>query len=506
DTRRLAIGARTLIAAARRVWQPSDAALAAAFHATGDLGEALGRLVCEPRDLGLFAETLTPSALAAILHELASASGKAAGRRREAACERIFRACRDPREVAYAAKILLGELRIGLREGLVLEAIASAFAATPADVRRAAMGAGDVGEVAAAAQKRRLHSLAIAYGKPIGFMLATPLAFGSAYRELGDHRWIAEDKYDGVRAQAHVHGGQARLFSRTFSDASRTFPEPLAALAGGRDAIYDGEIVARRNGDTLPFRYLQPRLGRADPSPELREQIPVTFVAFDILAAGERFVLDEPLAERRKLLEERLHPARGLDVAPASLLETGTAAATIEQLFEEARARGHEGLMLKRFDSPYAPGRRGKWWLKLKRELATLDAVVVAVEWGHGKRKGVLSDYTFAVRRSAQDGELLPIGKAYSGLTDAEIGELTTWFLAHPTASPASRTIAVEPRVVVEIAFDIIAKSTLHRSGFALRFPRIVRLRPDKSAADIDTLADVERIYRDMLARERVER
>jgi DNA ligase-1 len=177
----------------------------------------------------------------------------------------------------------------------------------------------------------------------------------------------------------------------------------------------------------------------------------------------------------------------------------------VAELFDAARARGNEGLVLKRTDAPYVPGRRGKWWLKLKRELSTLDVVVTAVEWGHGKRKNVLSDYTFAVRRSQDDATLLPIGKAYTGLTDDEIAELTPWFLAHRAGDAAGHAMAVEPAIVIEIAFDIVQKSTLHASGYALRFPRIVRLRPDKAPRDVDTLEDVERIYREMLAREGVE-
>ncbi len=175
----------------------------------------------------------------------------------------------------------------------------------------------------------------------------------------------------------------------------------------------------------------------------------------------------------------------------------------MRERFAAARARGNEGLVFKRLDAPYMPGRRGKWWLKLKRELSTIDAIVVGVEWGHGKRNAVLSDYTFAVR--ARDGErLLVIGKAYSGLTDAEIAEMTAWFLAHRAGTLGTHAIAVEPSVVVEIAFDIIQRSTLHDSGYALRFPRIVRLRPDKPAAEADTIADVERIYAEMLEREGV--
>jgi len=506
DARKLAIGGRTILAAARKLWKPADDALTAAYRETGDLGEALACIVREPDVVGLFAETLTPATFADMLDELASAGGKAMGKRREAVCERAFRACTTPREVAYVAKILTGELRIGLREGLVLDAIALAFGRDPALVRRAAMAAGDIGAVAVAAQADELASIAIRYGAPIGFMLATPVLFGSSYRELAAGTWLVEDKYDGIRAQAHVRAGTVRLFSRTFSEISRAFPEVVAALgACPVDAILDGEIVALREGAVLPFRYLQPRFGRVDPTPELRAHIPVRFIVFDVLAAAERFVLDQPLVERRAEVAHLIHPDDALTLAPWQTLEPGASPEAIADLFEAARARGNEGLMLKRTDAPYVPGRRGKWWLKLKRELSTLDVAVVGVEWGHGKRKHVLSDYTFAVRRSTTDPELLAIGKAYSGLTDDEIATMTQWFLAHHTGTFGRHALAVEPSTVVEIAFDIIARSALHGSGYALRFPRIVRLRPDKHASEIDTLEDVERIYRAMLEREGVE-
>ncbi len=506
DARKLAIGGRTLLAAARAVWEPSEDDLGAAYRATGDLGDALARVFREPATLALFSETLTPASFARMLDEIASASGKAAGRKREGVCERAFRACRDPREVAYVAKILLGDLRIGLREGLVLDAIASAFDVETPLVRRAAMAAGDVGAVAIAARDGDLASIAVRYNAPIGFMLASPIAFGSSYRELATGTWLVEDKYDGIRAQAHVRDGVARIFSRTFSDVSRSFPELVAALSPLPDAMLDGEIVAGTAEAALPFRYLQPRLQRTDPSPELQTQIPVTFVAFDLLASGERFLLDEPLVERRAELAACVAIAPRIALATWRTLETGAAPEAVADLFDASRARGNEGLMLKRTDSPYAPGRRGKWWLKLKRELSTLDCVVVAVEWGHGRRKGVLSDYTFAVRRSETDPELLTLGKAYTGLTDAEIAEMTTWFSTHETGSLGRRGIAVEPTIVVEIAFDVIQQSALHASGYALRFPRIVRIRNDKTAAEIDTLASVEAVYAEMIAREGVAR
>jgi DNA ligase-1 len=223
-----------------------------------------------------------------------------------------------------------------------------------------------------------------------------------------------------------------------------------------------------------------------------------------VLAAGDRFLLDEPLVERRAEVSALIVRSDALIVAPWHTLEPGTSPQEIAERFDAARVRGNEGLMLKRTDAPYAPGRRGKWWLKLKRELSTLDVVVTGVEWGHGKRKGVLSDYTFAVRRSASEPELLAIGKAYSGLTDVEIAEMTTWFLDHQRGT-TGRRLDVAPEIVIEVAFDVVQKSTLHRSGYSLRFPRIVRLRFDKRADEIDTLADVERIYTAMLEREGVD-
>ncbi len=515
DQRSLGLGGRTLVAAAHAVWGVEREALSAAYRATGDLGAALGPFVRPAADLGLFRETLTPARLYALLVEIAAAAGKSAQRRRQVLCERVLGACTDPLEATYVIKIVTGELRIGLREGLIGDAIAAAFAADPLAVRRAASAAGDIGGVAVAAKHDALADIAIAYHAPIAFMLATPIAYGSAYRELAAGAWFAEDKYDGIRVQAHVTPGRVSLFSRTLNDVSAAYPEVVAALRAlpGSFAL-DGEIVAERDGRVLPFRYLQARLQRKDVSAELLAEVPVRYVAFDALAREGRFLLDEPLTARRAVLTALLGPAQtAIELAPSSMLEPSPAPDTVAERFAAARERGHEGVMFKRGDAPYAPGRRGKWWLKLKRELATLDCVVVGVEWGHGRRSQVLSDYTFAVH--GPNG-LVPIGKAFSGLTDVEIAEMTAWFLAHRLpAEDAARAyaelglgrheIVVEPEIVVEIAFDIIQRSALHASGFSLRFPRIVRLRPDKPASEADTLARVIEIYGQMLTRERVD-
>ena len=499
DERTLAVGGRTIVAAAEAVWDIPAGALQASYREAGDLGAALGGFVRPPIDLGLFRMTLTPASLKIQLDAIAGAGGKSAARKRQVLCEQIFGACTDEIEARYVIKILTGDLRIGLREGLVIDAIAAAFERDGAAVRGAVMAAGDVGEIALAARADTLADVAIAYGTPIGFMLASPIVFGSSYKELGGAGWVIEDKYDGVRIQAHVDGERVRLFSRTLNDVSRAFPEVVDALrASGRRAIYDGEIVALRDERVLPFRYLQARLQRTSVAQALLADVPVRFVVFDLLAHDDAFVLDEPLATRRGLLAETLTSNGAVAIAPWTALDAEPD--VVNERFEAARERGNEGLVLKRTDAPYVPGHRGKWWLKLKRELSTLDVVVVGVEWGHGKRAKVLSDYTFAVR--GPDGELLAIGKAYSGLTDAEIADMTTWFLEHRTGMLGRHAFAVEPTQVIEVAFDVIQPSTLHASGYSLRFPRIVRLRPDKPASEIDSLGRVEEIYRAMLARE----
>jgi DNA ligase-1 len=507
------LGGRSIVAAATAAWQIDPAQLSQAYRATGDLGAALGPFVRAGADLGLFREVLTPARLAAIFVEIADAAGKSAQKRRRVLCEQILSSCTDPLEATYVIKVMTGELRIGLRAGLIVDAIATAFARDPAATRAAAAAAGDLGSVAIAAKADRLGDVAIAYHAPIAFMLASPIAYETAHDDLAGKTWLVEDKFDGIRIQAHVTPERVSLFTRTLNDSAGAYPEVVAALRALRGSyILDGELIAVRDGGVLPFRFLQARLQRTTVSADLQREVPVRFIAFDVLAHNDAFFLDVPLARRRATLLSLVSNATAIAPSDAAELPPNATADDIAQRFTAARERGNEGLVFKRLDAPYAPGRRGKWWLKLKRELATLDCVVVAVEWGHGRRAGVLSDYTFAVR----DGDRLAvIGKAYSGLTDVEIAEMTAWFEAHRIPAPAADAvyddlrlrrgeIVVEPAIVVEIAFDIIARSDLHAGGFSLRFPRIVRLRPDKPAEQADTLARVAELYAAMLERERI--
>jgi len=390
-------------------------------------------------------------------------------------------------------KLLSGDLRIGLREGLVEDAIARVFGKALEDVAYANMLLGDIGETATRARVGNLRDISMRLFHPIKFMLATPAADLTDIARTMPKEFLVEDKFDGIRAQAHVEAGRVAIYSRTMDEITHRFPElvgPLQSLE--TDVIIDGEIVPANGEVILPFSELQKRLGRKSVGSQLLQAVPVVLVAYDLLYADGSVLINQPLSERRHLLGQMVSDQGSLRMSVGKVVQD---TATLDDEFDGARARGNEGLMIKSLESPYKPGRRGRDWLKLKRAIATLDVAVTAVEVGHGKRRNLLSDYTFAVRRSVEDDELLNIGKAYSGLTDRELTELTEWFKSHTLQEFAhGRVRIVEPTIVIEVTFDRIQASKRHKSGYALRFPRILRLRPDKKPTDIDTLETVQRL------------
>ncbi len=415
----------------------------------------------------------------------------------------------SPLEAKFLVKILTGDLRIGLKEGLVEDAVARAFDVSIDLVKQVNLLVGNIGETAVLALRQQLAAVTLLPFRAVKYMLASPeeTAAGIWRRVLDWHGagaavgalpnlavppppitvWV-EDKYDGIRAQIHKVGKTAAIYSRDLKEITRSFEELAeAAVRVEHDFICDGEIVAMRDETILPYSELQKRLGRREADLFLRDQIPVQFIAFDLLWRNGENLLEKPLAERRPLLEETV--AGGFRVAR---ITQARSEAEIEEAFNAARARKNEGLIVKDPASAYVPGRRGLDWLKLKKAYATLDCVVVGAEYGHGKRRAVLSDYTFAVR-DENSGELKTIGKAYTGLTDAEIERLTQHFLKR-VVRQRGRFFAVEPDTVLEIAFDLLQPSTRHGSGLAMRFPRIVRIREDKSPAEIDTLGTARKI------------
>jgi DNA ligase 1 len=530
----LQVGGRALSRIVADLSGKDESDLTAAYRRHGDLGSVAGELLPQRSGQGLGVLEVERT-----FRQIAAARGPAA----KAPIIRGLISRATPLEAKYVIKIMTGDLRIGLKESLVEEAIAKAYGATLIEVQRANMLLGDIGESVRLASRGALARAQMRLFHPLGFMLASPIE--SADEGLSYFAEAAvEDKYDGIRAQAHVAGGEVKLFSRTRDEITESFPELPGALAGlPHDVILDGEIVAweypkdlskarqvvdearsevseqkaMEMGKARPFSALQQRLGRKKVSDKMLRDIPVAFLAFDVLYANGELAMDRPLRERAKILDELLAAKRVIhhagtetgskprqgkfafgeqsEIAPTSVIRApvfrARSADELEELFAAAQARGNEGLMIKDLDSSYTPGKRGKSWLKMKRELATLDVVVTAVEYGHGKRVGVLSDYTFAV----WDGDrLVNIGKAYSGLTDVEIADMTQWFLDHTVEDQGFRRV-VEPKIMLEVAFNNMMRSDRHESGYALRFPRIVRLRPDKSAEEADTIERAREIY-----------
>jgi len=523
EERTLQIGGGLLWRAVAEISGKGEVALTAAYRRHGDLGAAAEDVLT---DVAPRTSALSVAELASTFEQLAGTSNTA---QRLTLLKDLLRRA-TPLEVKYIVKIISGDLRIGLRESLVEEAIAKAFDCELGAVQRANMLLGDIRDTLTLAADHKLDQARMRLFHPIGFMLASPAQDAKEAFEYFTQA-LVEDKYDGIRAQVHCGGKdnpQVRIFSRTLDEISESFPElPSALLAFPEPVILDGEILAWKSevgdgkviGRALPFSELQKRLGRKKVSADMVRMVPTAYVVFDVLYAAGELLLEKPLHERKKILDQIFEsvpegsfnsdvvtaqtPQGSLVFEPANITSGGaprviqapvvTAGSPehLQQIFDEARERGNEGLMVKDVNSLYLPGRRGKSWLKLKRELATLDVVVTAVEWGHGKRIKVLSDYTFAIR----DGEqLLNVGKAYSGLTDTEIAEMTQWFLEHTIEDQGFRR-TVEPQIVLEVAFNNVMKSDRHASGFALRFPRILRIRTDKKAEEVDTLETVREIY-----------
>jgi len=546
DPRKLNAGGALLTRAVKVVSGCSDAALTAAYRRHGDLGAAAAKLW--PGTVG---GELTLGEVEAAFALMAGARTTAV---RAEGLEGLLRRA-GALEAKYLLKLMLGDMRIGVKQSLIEEAIAVASGSDVVAVRHAVMLEADLARVVARSFGGTLGEARMRLFHPLGFMLASPVetpqeaverftqkegkkvgAAGEAGpsaspqddKPIDIHAFL-EDKYDGMRAQLHCgdpeQPGRVAVYSRNREDVTESFPEVAEAFREvSEPLILDGELlgwnVAERRA--LPFSVLGQRIGRKRVDSALRRQVPVVFMAFDLLFEGGELLLPLPLRERRERLEAvvaRLRPltVAGLDapvkpraqaglfdgeeemgaeaplqrlmLSPAKMVESVEA---IEQAYVEARAQANEGVMLKAAGSAYLPGRRGLAWVKLKRELATLDVVITGAEFGHGRRAGLLSDYTFAVR--GNDGELLNVGKAYSGVTDAEIAELTEWMKAH-TLEDYGHFRTVEPLRVIEVAFNNVMRSDRHASGFALRFPRILRLREEKPLDEIDTLERVEEVY-----------
>ena len=474
EPHRLSVGGATLREACARMTGWDSTVLGRCYQDVGDTGETIALLLHKcTRD-----EAFTLEAAEKIYTRLAHARKTAD---KIAILEETFRAFR-PLALKYFIKWITGNFRIGLQTKMVEEAVALAAAAPLDLVRQANNRLGDLAHVAVAARHGQLHGIEAQLFHPMDFMLAKPLDKLADLSSAADY--IVEYKYDGIRSQIHVENGVVRIYTRGMDELTRAFPEVVEAV--GRvagSAVLDGEILAYRDGRPLAFSVLQQRLARKRVSTALRDEVPVLFIAYDLLYRDGALLLDQPIELRRKALEQT-----GVPLSPWFQSQSQ---ADLESRFAQSRAEGNEGLVLKRRGSVYEPGRRSGAWWKVKRAYATLDVVITAAEQGHGRRATMLSDYTFAVRSG---DKFVNVGKAYSGLTDVEIRELTRILRAAVTER-FSRVSLVRPEVVLEVAFDGVQKSPRHKSGYALRFPRIVRWRQDKTAAECDDLERVRALY-----------
>jgi DNA ligase-1 len=456
----------------------------------GDMGALAEYVVSKRQQNPLMAQQLLLPDLHDQLRKIAGAVGSgAAEAKRKILTGLLINS--SPLEAKYLIKIASGELRVGVVEGLVELAIAKAFGRDVQAIRQAMLLSGDIAQVALLAKKDALSTAIMKPLVPLSFMLADVMFSAEEIEQYYNKPLICEFKYDGIRVQLHKLGGKVKMFSRKLEDVAISFPEIVSAVSLlSADFILDGEVLAYRGGRPLHFQELQKRLRRKAVTDRLMAEIPVVYVPYDIMYLNSQPLIGGPLTERKKLLSQIRFRGPVIDLGYRIV----STAQQIACAFKESRDAGHEGLVIKELESQYHPGKRGRHWTKLKYELDTVDAVIVIAEYGHGKRAGTLSDYTFAVRDEHDSGSLKTIGKAYSGLTDAEIAEMSDK-LRSITVRDEGYRIVVRPEIVLEVAFDSIQKSDRHNSGFALRFPRIKYIRTDKTVRDIDTLEKVQRIY-----------
>jgi DNA ligase-1 len=428
------------------------------------------------------APTLTVADVDAALDALAAASGPGSQGARRALLDGLMGRATEA-EQGFLRRLLLGELRHGALEGVMVDAVARAAAVPVAEVRRALMLRGDLGAVAELAMtsgREGLAGVGLQVGRPIQPMLAQPAPdIASALARIAPA--AVEWKLDGARIQVHRDGGEVGVFTRSLDDVTARLPEVVeAALAlPARSAVLDGEVIALRpDGRPHPFQVTASRVGSSVGVEEGRARLPLTPALFDLLHLDGEDLLDRPGAERMAALDALVREALRV---PRTRAEDAEAAAAV---LEAALARGHEGVMVKSLAASYAAGRRGGGWLKVKPR-HTLDLVVLAAEWGHGRRRGTLSNLHLGAR--GPDGGFVMLGKTFKGLTDAMLAWQTERFLELEVAREA-HVVHVRPQLVVEIAFDGVQRSSRYPGGVALRFARVLRYRPDKSPAEADTL------------------
>jgi DNA ligase-1 len=467
-----------------------------AFSKTGDIGSATKTIFEESkikRQATLFEKPLTISEVRRQLEAIAEATGQGSKEKKEHLIETLMSTA-SPLEAKYLVKIFIGEMRTGFHEGLMEQAVSKAFQIPLKEVQKASMTLGDLGEVAAIAKKEGKEGLlkvGFKVFRPVRLMLAQMANDVAEALKEHEGKTAFEYKLDGARIQIHKLGDEIRIFSRRLTDVTASLPEIVEKARKNvmaKEAILEGEVIAIDNrGYPIPFQHLMRRFKRVHAIEDMAEKIPVQLYLFDILYLNGESLIALPYLQRRKILAEN----SGEILLTKQIVTDKREEA--EKFLKEAVDVGHEGLMAKRIDSPYTPGIRGKHWLKIKPVLEPLDLVIVAAEYGYGRRHEWLSDYYLATR-DAETGEFLTVGKTFKGLTDTEIIEMTKR-LKELTIKKEPRRVYVVPKIVVEVTYNEIQKSPKYKCGMALRFARISRIREDKNSEEADTIQHVREIY-----------
>lgn len=483
--KKLGIGPNLLYEAVGQVAGVQKAQVVTKINKTGDVGRAVEELLTCKTQTTFFHEDLELVLVYTSLMGIADQGGKKSQKEKTAVARQLLGNA-EPLEGRYLSRIMLEELRIGVGEGSVREAIAHAFNVDSALVEHAMQALNDMGEVArlAKAGAEALSMVRITPFHPVKMMLAQQ---GSIAGMVGEHGEIAaEFKYDGSRFQFHKMGGKARMYSRRLEEITTALPDVIRQLMAATDheVILDGEVIAIKDGRPMPFQSVLRRLRRKHDIAEAQEAIEMVPNIFDILWLDGETLIGLPLAERRK----RLGSAVKQYLAPQVV---SSDQAAIEKTYEDALAAGHEGIMLKVPASPYTPGQRGKNWIKIKPEVDTLDLAVIGAEWGEGKRAHVFGSFLVACQ---DQGKLVPLSRVATGFSDEQLAEVYE-MLKETVVRTAGKEVAFEPSLVFEVGYAELQASQNYEAGFALRFPRFIRLRDDKDIDDIETIDSIRSRY-----------
>ncbi|MEM2925332.1 MAG: ATP-dependent DNA ligase [Methanocellales archaeon] len=505
EERDLGIGQGLLNSALSAVSGESIETIKELLKKTGDIGLAAKEAIFKKakkkqttfNSFAIDAQGLTIVEVYKHLENISRATGSGSQNKKIKILQYLFNSA-SPEEAVYLARLIMQELRIGVGEGVMRDAIAQAFNVGQDQIERAYMFTGDLGLIARIARDEGnsgLEKLNVVLFRPVKMMLAQLAREISSAIEEMDGVAAVEWKYDGARVQIHKQGEKVAIYSRKLEDVTSSLPDVVELLKSidAKEVILDGEVIAiASNGKPRPFQDILKRFRRKFDVLEMAAQIPLSLKLFDILYIDGRSLIDLSLRERRKILENILR-ASSREISIAEQFITSSKE-EVEKIYTEAIAAGHEGIMLKDLNSKYTPGKRGRHWLKLKRESETLDLVVIGAEWGEGKRAHLLGSYLLACR-DPNTGELLSIGKVGTGMSDEMLADLTEIFKELIIPKGKGKEVAVKPVIVFEVGYEEIQKSPNYASGYALRFPRLVNIRYDKTAEEADTLDKVEQIY-----------